>query len=673
MPSIITRGAISAQSFGFGAKSAAANYIEDVFSTYLYVGTGAAQTITNGVNLDGNGGLVWFKDRTAADRGNVFYDTETTGALRGLKFLTSSGTSSGTISSLAGYTTSTGSSGSGIGFTTSGFSLKDDSAWSVNNYYTNHNYVSWSFRKQAKFFDIVSYTGTGSNTTIAHNLGSTPGCIIVKRTDTTSDWQVYHSGLTSTAYSIQLNLTNGQASAPTIWNSTAPTSSVFSVGTDASVNASGGTYVAYIYASNAGGFGAAGTDNVITCGAYTGTGAVNNIVNLGYEPQWLIVKPTNAYDWRMFDVMRGLSLTDSLYLQANSSNAENDPGTAIFFPTATGFNVNTTGFFNSSGISYIYIAIRRGPMKTPTDAATVFQPVVRTGTSAVVTVSTTVTPDFYLCKDLADAYGVNFFDRLRGASATSTPMLNTPSSGAETTPANTVNAFQNISVILGTNGNNNYSGYSFGNFFFSRAPSFFDEVCYTGNSVSGRSLNHNLAAVPELMIVKNRTSAVTWFVYSSSTGNTNYLSLNQTLASTAASAAWNNTSPTSAQFTVGNGTGFNFSGDNYVAYLFATCPGVSKVGSYSGTGATQTINCGFTGGARFVLIKRTDSAGDWYMFDSANGFTSSSSPYILLSSTAAQTTGNNGCYAASTGFTTTSTANATVNVNGAAYIFLAIA
>jgi len=96
--------------------------------------------------------------------------------------------------------------------------------------------------------------------------------IIVKRTDTTSNWQVYHKSLTSAAYSIQLNLTAAQASATTVWNSTAPTSSVFSVGTDATVNASGGTYVAYLYADQAGGFGSAGTDNVVACGSYTGMG-----------------------------------------------------------------------------------------------------------------------------------------------------------------------------------------------------------------------------------------------------------------------------------------------------------------------------------------------------------------------------------------------------------------
>jgi hypothetical protein len=657
MPTVITEGAMAARGFGFGASSAAANYIEDVFSTYLYTGNGTSQTITNGIDLSTKGGLVWSKSRSAATNNGLVDSARTPDYLLRSNQTTAQISLSG--NSLSPYV-----------FNTNGFTTTNYSDYATNG----ATYVSWTFRKQTKFFDIVTYTGTGANRTIAHNLGSTPGCIIVKRTDSAGDWQVYHNGLTSAAYSIQLNLTNAQASATTVWNSTAPTSSVFSVGTDTTVNASGGTYVAYLFASNAGGFGAAGTDNVITCGSFTATG--NDNVTLGYEPQWVLAKSaTLTANWILFDNMRGMPVSANSYtLVPNTSAAETNTAVQGLTPTATGFN---NKWFGAPSGTMIYIAIRRGPMKTPTSGTSVFSPVVRTGTSSVVTVSTTVTPDFYLCKDLANAYGVNYFDRLRGASATGTPMLNTPSTGAETTPANTVNAFQNTSVILGTNGNNNFSGNSFGNFFFSRAPGFFDEVCYAGNgdgSTITQNVNHNLGVIPELVIVKCRNAAKQWTVYSATTGTSNYLSVNSTSASATQTDLWNG-APTSTLLKLGiDSNGWvNAATLNYVAYLFASCPGVSKVGAYTGTGATQTIDCGFTGGARFVIIKRTDSTGEWYMFDSADGFTSSSSPYILLSSTAAQTTGNNGCYATSVGFTTTSTANATVNISGASYIFLAIA
>ena len=110
-----------------------------------------------------------------------------------------------------------------------------------------------------------------------------------------------------------------------------------------------------------------------------------------------------------------------------------------------------------------------------------------------------------------------------------------------------------------------------------------------------------------------------------------------------------------------------------VAYLFATLAGVSKVGSYTGNGTTQTINCGFTAGARFVMIKRTDSTGDWYVWDSARGIVAGDDPYLLLNSTAAEVTNTDYVDTAASGFEISSTAPAAINANGGSFIFLAIA
>jgi hypothetical protein len=130
---------------------------------------------------------------------------------------------------------------------------------------------------------------------------------------------------------------------------------------------------------------------------------------------------------------------------------------------------------------------------------------------------------------------------------------------------------------------------------------------------------------------------------------------------------------TSTYFKVGTYGGTNASGNNYVAYLFATLPGVSKVGSYTGTGTTNQIDCGFSGGARFVLIKRTDSTGDWYVWDSARGIVAGNDPYLLINSTAAEVTSTDYVDTYSAGFEISSTAPAGINANGGSYIFLAIA
>jgi hypothetical protein len=207
---------------------------------------------------------------------------------------------------------------------------------------------------------------------------------------------------------------------------------------------------------------------------------------------------------------------------------------------------------------------------------------------------------------------------------------------------------------------------------FQRAPRFFDVVCYTGTGAN-RTVAHNLAAVPELMIVKGRSGATAWQVYSSALANTEYVVLNTTAAKATGATRWNSTTPTSTVFSLGTASEVNTSAATYVAYLFATCLGVSKVGNYTGTGATQVINCGFTGGARFVLIKATSTTGNWLVWDSARGIVAGNDPYLAVNSTAAEVTGTDWVDTAATGFELSNSGGNLANSNGVSYIFLAIA
>jgi hypothetical protein len=218
----------------------------------------------------------------------------------------------------------------------------------------------------------------------------------------------------------------------------------------------------------------------------------------------------------------------------------------------------------------------------------------------------------------------------------------------------------------------NASGVTFINWMFRRAPGFFDEVCYTGTN-SARTINHNLGVVPELIIVKRRSNTAAWQSYSSGLANTEYLVLNSTAAKATGTTLWNSTTPTSTVFTVGTSTTVNSGGENYVAYLFASCPGVSKVGSYTGNGSSQTIDCGFAAGARFVLIKRTDSTGDWYVWDTARGIVAGNDPHLSLNTTAAEVTTDDTIDTDSSGFAVNQVAATNVNVSSATYIYLAIA
>jgi hypothetical protein len=640
------------------------NFIEDVFSTYLYTGNGSTQTITNGVNLSANGGLVWMKGRTSEFGTSNHWLQDT---VRGVNSVVFSNSSNAAINP-AGTAVSA--------FNTTGFSLGSNG--NVNN--LNDTMVSWTFREQPKFFDIVTYTGTGSNATISHNLGSEPGCIIVKRTDAVASWYVYHRGLSGIGNKyIILNSTAAEDTG-FFWT---PTSTTFNVSSTLGLTANGGTYVAYLFAHNAGGFGLTGTDNVISCGSYVGTGVnPGPAINLGYEPQFIIVKnTTSAVDWFMYDTMRGMPVSDvntgsTKLLRPNTSAAEQGGNTIS--PTATGFQINTTAAgANTTSDTYIYIAIRRGPMKVPTDATKVFSPVAQT-TTAPTTVTTNFPVDMEWWRNGRSTAGrTNYsFDRLRGG----TQQLRLNSTVAEQTDvAPYINYFDsNVAFV------ENFASAGQDAIFWSfrRAPGFFDEFCYTGTG-STNLQTHNLGVTPELLIIRSRSQSGTyggyWQVLSKVGSNYRSVYLNTTDGSQGDFAISSIATPTTVNIQyIGSNiiTALNVSAATCVAYLFATVAGVSKVGSYTGTGSTQTINCGFTAGSRFVMIKRADSSGstgDWYVWDSARGIVAGNDPYLWLNSTAAEVTNTDYVDTAASGFEISSTAPAAINANGGTFIFLAIA
>lgn len=317
-------------------------------------------------------------------------------------------------------------------------------------------------------------------------------------------------------------------------------------------------------------------------------------------------------------------------------------------------------------------------MKTPTDATKVFSTFARSGTGAAATITTPAFPVDFILGQERTAIGLNggiAVDRLRGAAA----YLRTPVATAEGSNTTVVSALDSMTGFsLGASDGLNGSSSTYANWVFRRAPGFFDVVAYTGTG-SATTVSHNLGVVPELMIVKSRSSgpaAPNWWVYCSAmpTPETSYLTLESTGSrASGVTVLWNSTNPTSSGFSLGTYSGVNGSTYTYIAYLFATCPGVSKVGNYTGTGTTQQINCGFTNGSRLVLIKRTDSTGSWYIWDSARGIVSGNDPYLLLNSTAAEVTNTDYIDPLNSGFEISSTAPAAINANGGSFIFFAVA
>jgi hypothetical protein len=610
--------------------------VEAFFSTYLYTANNAGLTITNGIDLASEGGLVWGKSRSASQNHRL-YDTEGNGLYSNL--------TSGSFGSSGRFTANS-----------DGFDLTASSGIVGGSGFGGPDYASWTFRKAPKFFDVVTYTGTGVNRSISHSLSSEPGMIIIKRTDASESWIVYHRSAegTGTYWSkLELESTGIEYGGTRLWGAGTGedhTDSTFFVSNAGQVNSSGGTFVAYLFAHE--------TDakSMIQCGSFTTDSGGNFSVDLGYDPQWVMIKSTDFVDsWMLIDVMRSMSQTATKVLRPNTDGAESNYTQGYCTSTATGFTATTPGLFTGSK-NFIYMAIRAPMMVAPTAGTEVFAMDMDGGTNNHYTSGFPV--DLGVYKSKLNTYNWSFNDRLRGALSLK---------------SNT-NAAENGNALAVFDNNTGWADSAaltseYPSWMWKRARGFFDIVAYTGTG-SPLTLNHNLGVAPELVLYKSRSTAEYWFVQSSELTSVtdSYVFVNDDNAeSSAIGTIWR--TPDATTFGIdytGNLTGCNTSGTTYIAYLFATLAGVSKVGSVTHSGTTN-VDCGFSAGARFVLLKRTDATGDWYIWDSARGISAGNDPYLQLNSTAAEVTNTDYIDPLSSGFTITSTFTA------GDYIFYAIA
>jgi hypothetical protein len=646
-------------------------FVEDVFSTYLYTGNGSTQTITNGIDLAGEGGLVWLKGRQNSALPYHFLMDSSRGKASG-----------------SGYKWINSNTTDGEGYDNAITSFNSNGVTLGSSSFTNDSgftFASWTFRKAPKFFDVVTYTGNGvDGRSIAHNLGSTAGFIVTKPVSASGGWLCWHRSLGTNG--IILNSVNASAAYTAVVNYLSQaTSDNLIVGTN-DLNQSGVTYVAYLFAHDAGGFGAAGTDNVISCGMATYPTSGDVEVNLGWEPQFVLYKDSghSGPNWTILDTMRGWAAQKTggtfsnitggpaEFISANSSNAASS--TDYGGLTSTGFKLPSNANYEDGNTKVIYMAIRR-PMKVPTTGTEVFSPVARTGTGAAATISGVgFTPDFVIPKPRNNLGNTGAFDRLRGALRALLPN----STDAEFSAPNSLTSFNMDGASVSSDIENliNANTYTYINYFFRRAPNFFDVVC-TSVFQDGTPITHNLGVTPELIIVKTRSSASNWMGAVNDAGNIRNLSINTTsggyLPSLTYSSYFNATTINPAGIFNGGGGSSKGNPVPVVIYLFATCAGVSKVGSYTGNGTTQAIACGFTGGARFVLIKRTDSTGDWYVWDTARGIVSGNDPHSSINNTNAEVTSDDSVDPDSSGFVVNQLSATNINVSSASYIFLAIA
>jgi hypothetical protein len=626
-----------------GAHAASAPAIEDYFSAFIYTGNGGTQDIVNGLDLAGKGGLVWFKARVDAFNHRLF-DT-----VNGAGYnLLSNGTFA--LQTQADSLTA---------FNANGFSLGADSGNGVNK--NTSSYVAWSFAQAAKFFKVAGpITVSGSNQTVDLSSLGTVGMVVVKRTDNVSGWYTLHRG-NSAGKLCYLSTTQAET-------------------TDGSIELSGttltivqaqtgnGTFIVYAWAHDASATG------LIQCGTFTTDGSGNASVTLGWEAQWVLARPTSSggINWYLRDSTRAWTAdATEANLYPNTSGTE-ATGTGLFKLNATGFTTYAANLGATQ--TWIYVAIRRGPMKAPTVGTQIFNAIARTGTSADATITGLgFPPDLILSKGRnTNVQTPQLCDRLRGYG-----YLRTGLTDPETTlGGDNILSYGMDGFTLGADASNfdtNITGTNYVLECFRRYPGVFDEVCYTETG-STQTQAHNLGVAPELIIVKARSIAgQSWAVQPNGDG-TKLLKLDTTGAIVTDSAYWNNTNPTSSVFTIGPAAGItNNSGTTYVAYLFATKPGISKVDSYTGNGTNQTIACGFMTGARFILIKRTDDVSDWFVWDSIRGIVAGNDPRVSMNATAAEVTTYDDIDADNSGFVVNETSGTHINTLNATYIYLAFA
>jgi hypothetical protein len=592
--------------------------VDEVFSIYLTGAPGAGtHNINNGIDLAGEGGMVWGKARAAPAASHEIVDTE-----RGI----SNGALQSNSLNAAGSANTDFTS-----FTSTGFQISGSGSGNL----TYYDAATWSFRKAKKFFDVVTYTGDGTvGRNISHNLGSKPGCVIVKKTSGSESWFVSHRGYNSGANTGYLNMTNaltqGFSTEIPVYYATDTTFRVSNISGQSYANTNGATYVAYLWAHNDGDgeFGPDGDADIIKCGSYTNSGSAWS-VDLGFEPQFLLRKLADGTsDWQITDTMRGLHPKgeNAKNLRANTSNAENNAGGIQITPTG----IEGTG--NGATGTWIYIAIRRGSLFPPEAATEVFDiSVTDYSANQTIAANIDVTDTFMVGHQPTNnnSNGLYLFSRLTGNKRLRTDQTFSENAELGLSGFDTQNG-----VVAGSSDSSQNvwnASFPFIKYFMKRAPNYFDVVAYTGNGTAGRTVSHNLNVAPEMMWVKRRDGASSWITYSESLGATKgtFMDTNAPFTST---SYWNDTAPTDSVFSLGNGS-TNTSSGTFIAYLFASLDGVSKVGLVTHSGSSTDVDCGFASGARFVLLKRTDSTGDWYFWDTTRGIVSGNDPYLTLNGT----------------------------------------
>lgn len=664
-------------------------YVDDVFSVDLWQGSGTNNRSLTlgrfGTNMDFStkGGMWWTKCRNLDTDWNWYYTDSP-----GKRILPND-----YIAEV------TAGNPSAVSFTSSGVTLQDNS--DVNS--GSRRYAGWAFLKEPGFFDVVKYTGNSvNNRTISHNLGCKPGLIIVKNLTDAESPVVWHKDMSGYMYTASPDYLRTSTNAWGTSHGRPGNASTFQIGDSPQTNYSGKDYVAFLWAdgddSAAQIFGDNSNEAIIKCGTYQGQGGGNFEVNLGFEPQFVLVKQINTSNavsehagWSVFDVTRGLhsQYACQLTLDRMTSEAGNSYVNNRTYIEATrdGFIVDSGGNgwtnTNTTGSWYLYMAVRRPhkPYDASLNTVHVYDAIEYQGNGNTERqLSTAVEqPDWFITKRIdSSGYAARMFSRMGGnkeryCNDSATEAL---SGWPSDNSYNSWGRYNESQVALSNHSSVNGNNDSYLMHAFRRIRGCMDMVRYngTGNSAT-QAVSHRLGAVPKMVISKSIAgTAYDWWVYHSDLGTNNVLRMNSTDGK-GAHGVWANTSAWSNDGAISVTGDANNSGTRYEAILFADLEGVCKVGSYNGNGSGDvTVNCGFQ--PSFILWKRHNGSGNWDMACSDTGLGNNNpdgtvnDPYWSWNLTDAWNTTNNVFEVSSTGFTAKNNYSANYG-SGYNYIFLA--
>jgi len=363
-------------------------------------------------------------------------------------------------------------------------------------------------------------------------------------------------------------------------------------------------------------FGEEGDQNMIKCGSYIG-GSSPYEVNFGFEPQWLLVKcGTAAEDWCIFDCMRGIPVGgDDLMLRPNVNNPEAG-SLNLFNITPTGIKINSNaGSINEGSHTMVYMAIRRpdGYVGKPAEAGTdVFAMDYGNASATIPAFDSGFPVDYAFFKQPASSGAWYTSARLKQGKQWYMNL--------EDGQANASGRMFDSNVGWDTATNSGWLSWMW------KRGAGFDVQTYTGNGAA-TARPHNLGVVPEMIWVKTTSNNYNWCVgHIGINGGTNpwtcaeYLIINDDAGETVTNQ-WGS-APTSTHWSTHTGGLTNDNSVDYIAFLFASVTGISKVGYYSGSNSSQTITTGFQ--PRMVIIKSTSSSRNWVLLDTTRGWASGS-------------------------------------------------